>query len=361
MKSRYLFVLLAIATVIGIFSCVKEDDEPEVSNEISRLYISYGDYNANSNAVKYNNIGVLPFADDSANFAKGVVAALSDAKGGRTIYFHPSARYVFQSSRMATVADTFIYKLSVGLTGGLKSERSIPQGLLNNVRGLVFHPSLDKLYAVNVRSDSSRIYVLNLPRGLVNFAKPGQVYDFKTDNDYWDIAIVKSSVVVSKSGQNGGLEIYDNLIISRDSTIATADPSRVLTVANSSNIQGMSVDTVNNMLALTDFVQGGTDAAPTYEGRILIFDDYDAISKTNGTIQPTRIITGLKTKLLQPVDVELDFRKDSKYLYVADPESKAVYRFLKSDNGDVAPNATYQYTQGGRTLYPLGISLDARN
>ncbi|WP_156306128.1 hypothetical protein [Sphingobacterium endophyticum] len=360
MKLRYLFALLAIATVLGFYSCEKDDDEPPESNVFSRLYISYSNYNPNTSATKFNNVVLLPFSDDSL-MSKGAAPSLTDAKGGRSIYFNPSAQLVFQSSNYALEADTFINKMTIGLTGGLSNSGRISHRFLNNVRGMVFHPSLDKLYAINIKPDTSRFYVLDRPRGLTTFHKPGQTYQFKNDNEYWDVTIVKSGLVVSKSGTNGGVEIYDNLIVSRDSTINSVDPSKILTVENSSNIQGMSVDTVNNMLALTDYVQQGTATNPTYVGRILIFDDYNAISQASGTIKPSRIIEGVSTKLLQPVDVELDFRKESKYLYVADPVSKAVYRFLKSDNGNVAPNATYTYSQSGIMFSPMGISLDARN
>ncbi len=358
MTLRYLFALLTLIMVTGFYSCEREDDEPPVNNSISRLYISYLDFNPNE-GTPYNNVVLLPFADDSTNFSRGLQTFVSDAKGGRTIYFNPSAQRVFLGSAYKLTADTFIYKLGVGETGVLSSSGRIPQNRLTNVRGMVFHPSLDKLYAINIRPDSSMLFVFDRPRGLERPQKPGQAFKFNENADYWDVTIVKHGIVVSKGGTNGGIEIYDDLIISRDSTISSRNASKILTVANSNNIQGMSVDTVNNMLALTDFVQNGD----SYEGRILIFDDYNAISQATGTITPTRIISGINTKLKQPVDVELDFRLDSKYLYVADRNAKAVYRFLKSDDGNVEPNMIFEYKQTGvnTTFTPGGISLDARN
>ncbi|VTP90415.1 hypothetical protein [Sphingobacterium daejeonense] len=359
MKLRYLFALLAVVTLMGFYSCEKDDDEPPVNKSISRLYISYSDFNPNTSQTKFNNVALLPFSDDSSKMDLGLQTFTSNAKGGRSIYFNPSAQLVFQGSDYYLAADTFIYKLGVGETGVLNDKASIPQNRLTNVRGMVFHPSLDKLYAINIRPDSSMLYVMDRPRGLTSSQRMGQQFKFNENADYWDVTIVKHGLVVSKSGTNGGIEIYDDLIISRDSTINSRNPSKILTVANANNIQGMSVDTVNNMLALTDFVDNGAASV----GRILIFDDYSAISQATGTITPTRIITGVNTKLKQPIDVELDFRKDSKYVYVADKESKAVYRFLKTDNGNVAPNGTYEHKQSGvnRVFTPAGISLDARN
>ena len=366
MKLRYLFVLLAIATVIGFYSCEKDDDEPHTSNNISRLYISYSDFNENLGSTRFNNIVLLPYSDTTAaEMSVGASPFLSGARGGRTIYFNPSAQKIFQASFNTTVVDTFIYKLSIGETGALSNDRGqIRQSVLQSVRGLVFHPSLDKLYAIDNGGTNPMFYAFDRPRGLEEFRKPGQKFQFQNDIDPWDVTIVKSGLVVSKSGANGGVEIYDGLIISRDSTINSVPPSKVLSVSGTQgNIRGMSVDTVNNMMALTDFLQTGSGSNVTYQGRVLIFDDYAKISQATGTITPTRIITGALTGLKQPVDVELDFRKDSKYIYVADRNSKAVYRFLKTDNGNVAPNATYQYKQTGRADFstPEGISLDARN
>lgn len=364
MKLKYVFALLAIATLIGFYSCEKDDDEPTTSNSISRLYISYSDYNENPELTPFNNVVLLPNADEEEDMSLRATPFLGNVRGGNSIYFNPSARIIFQSSLNTTVTDTFVYKLNIGETGALSNDKNqIRQGVLKGVRGLVFHPSLDKLYTISVGGDEPSYYVFDRHRGLSEFRKPGQTYRFKNNIDPWDVTIVKSGLVVSKSGTNGGVEIYDNLVISRDSTVASVEPSKVLTVENASNIRGMSVDTVNNMLALTDFVQVGTGASATYQGKILIFDDYAKISAATGVISPSRIITGINTKLQQPVDVELDFRKDSKFIYVADPVSKAVYRFLKTDNGDVAPNATYQYQQAGRSVpsTPRGISLDARN
>ena len=364
MKLRYLFALLFFVIAMGFYSCERDDDEPPINNSISRLYISYSDFNQNegSGVIKFNNVVLLPFSD-SSQFDLGANPFLSKPKGGGSIYFNPSARIIFHGSQNSTLTDTFIYKLSVGPTGALNVDDSrIRQSLLKVVRGMVFHPSMDKLYALDVKDDSSRYFVFDRPRGLNSFQKPAQHFYFQNRIDPWEIAIVNSSIIVSKSANESGgagVEIYDNLIIPRDSIVPNTNPSKVLTVANATNIRGMSVDTVNNMLALTDFVENGT----TSEGRILIFDDFKAISQASGTITPTRIITGPSTLLKQPIDVELDFRKDSKYLYVADPKSQAVYRFLKSANGNVAPNAVYQYKQAGRSVFstPAGISLDARN
>jgi len=365
MKLTPIHILLAIFCFVVVFACERTDDEPPVDNSISRLYISYSNYQPNNDAPKYNNVVLLPYADDSTNMGAVVQTFRSEAQGGNSIYFHPSSQRIFHSSINNSSIDTFMNKLSVGeLTGALALEKQIPNQVLKSVKGMVFHPNLDRLYFINVEPNPN-VYVFDRPRGLSDDRKPGQTLSFANAAELtpWDLAIVNSNLYMSKSGTDGGIDIYENLISSRDSVRSGLTPARSLRVADASNIRGMSIDTVNNMLALTDFIQSGSGETVSYQGRILLFDNFSSMSETSGTITPSRIITGALTELKQPVDVELDFRKDSKYLYVADPVSKAVFRFLKTDKGNVAPDNVYQYKQERMpdVSTPVSISLDARN
>src|SRR5690606_16196588 len=122
MKLKYLFALLAIATLIGFYSCEKDDDEPPASNSISRLYISYSDFNENPDLTQFNNVVLLPNSDDEENMGLRATPFLSNVKGGNTIYFNPSARLIFQSSINTTVTDTFVYRLNIGETGALSND-----------------------------------------------------------------------------------------------------------------------------------------------------------------------------------------------------------------------------------------------
>jgi len=365
MKFSPIHILFSIFSIILVFACERTDDEPPVDASISRLYISYSNYQPNADALKYNNVVLLPYADDSTNMGAVIQPFISDVQGGNSIYFHPSSQRIFHSSINRSSIDTFMSKLSVGeLTGALEIQPRIPNQVLKSVKGMVFHPNLDRLYFINVEPNPN-VYVFDRPRGLSDDRKPGQTLSFANPGELtpWDLAIVNSNLYMSKSGTDGGIDIYENLISSRDSVRSGLTPARSLIVADASNIRGMSIDTVNNMLALTDFVQSGSGETASYQGRILLFDNFSSISENSGTITPTRIIAGALTELKQPVDVELDFRKDSKYLYVADPASKAVYRFLKSSNGNVAPDNVYQYKQERMpdVSTPVSISLDARD
>jgi len=80
------------------------------------------------------------------------------------------------------------------------------------------------------------------------------------------------------------------------------------------------------------------------------------LADAGGTMTPSKIITGPNTGLIQPSDVELDFKSGSKYLYVSDPAAKKVFRFLASADGDEKPESEFKY----RTSTPVGLSLDSR-
>jgi hypothetical protein len=352
MRQSFYLSLLVTFVVAVCSSCERDDDEPFQSSSISRLYVSYSNYQPDESQTQIDNISVISNAD-SSNF--GLINSFyrSAAKGGSTIYFNPSSQTVFHASINSTVTDTLIQTLRVGETGQVSSSNTkIPNGRLTGVRGLVFHPGMDKLYAVSVNSKGSFVNVFDRPRGITLYTKTSQRFILANNLTAWDATIVQSSLVLSRTGTNGGLDIFDNLITKRDSLQNNVSSTRSLTIQGANNIRGMSVDTVNNMLALTDFVVNNTDTV----GRILIFDNYSEISKTSGNITPTRIITGANTLLKQPVDVDLDFRPNSKYLYVTDPASHAIYRFLKTDNGNVAPESKLE----SANRRPVSISLDAR-
>src|SRR5690606_15912936 len=138
MKLTPIHILLAIFCFVVVFACERTDDEPPVDNSISRLYISYSNYQPNNDAPKYNNVVLLPYADDSTNMGAVVQTFRSEAQGGNSIYFHPSSQRIFHSSINNSSIDTFMNKLSVGeLTGALALEKQIPNQVLKSVKGMV--------------------------------------------------------------------------------------------------------------------------------------------------------------------------------------------------------------------------------
>lgn len=353
MTYRWLLPLVFLGALTLFTACEMNDDEPAKSSAISRLYVSYSDYQFDINRPKINNISIVSNAD-SSDFGVLKLDFLSPAAGGSAIYFHPGAKTVFQSSLNRTERDSTVYNMYVGETGQLTNKGKIIYERMVSPRGLVFHPYLDKLYVVQMLDGTPSVLVYDRPRGIDRQVIPSQIFGFEGSKLYFDAAIVNSNLILSRQGANGGLDIFEKLISSRDIALNNIQPTRSLTVTGANNIQGVSIDTVNNVLAMTDYT---TPTTGDPVGRILIFENFSEISKASGTITPTRIITGANTKLKGPTDVDLDFRQDSKYLYVADPVSKAVYRFDKNAEGDVAPNATFERSG----LSPISLSLDARN
>ncbi|MGO1520670.1 MAG: hypothetical protein ACTHZ1_02655 [Sphingobacterium sp.] len=353
MNHKFLYTLLTLCTLCLFTACEMDDDEPILHQSISRLYISFLDYERDTQRPPLRNISVITNSDSTV-FGEGNLAAgyTSPADGGSTIHFHPAARYVFHASNNATRIDTNIYSLQVGETGGLQAGGRIANEKLTDIKGLVFHPSLDKLYAVRVSADSSLVYVFNMPRGIDRHFHPSQTFEIKDNRPVWDAAIVQSKLYLSRSGENGGVDIYDELITTREELRSEEEPSVVLTISGTANIRGMSIDTVNNMLAVTDFSGSDENAI----GRVLLFENFSELAATSGDITPTRIIEGSSTGLKQPVDVDLDFREESEFLYVADAVAKKVFRFKKSDSGNVAPDMEFE---NGQT--PVSLSLDARD
>lgn len=352
MNYKYYYTLLTLCSVFLFTACEMDDDEPILNQSISRLYISYSEYNTDLQRPPIRNVYVITNSDSTV-FGEGNLATpfVSPTHGGSSIHFHPAARYVFHGSSNVTRADTNIYSLQVGETGGLKTGGKIANEKLTGIRGLVFHPSLDKLYSVRVSADSSLVYVFNMPRGINRHVHPSQTFVIKDNRPVWDATIWQSKLYLSRSGQDGGVDVYDELVTTRDTLLTDRVPSVALTIAGTENIRGMSVDTVNNMLAVADFSGSGEDVT----GRVLIFENFSDLTTTTGTITPTRIIEGSSTGLKQPVDVDLDFREESEFLYVADAVAKKVFRFKKSDSGDVSPDMEYE-----NGLTPVSLSLDAR-
>ncbi len=355
MKQRLLYALFILLGFGLITSCEMDDDEPAKSTSISRLYISYSNWNPNVQGTPINNMAIVSNAD-STNFgdARTTSFYLTPSSGGSTIYFHPAARAVFHASLNISAVDTIIHTATIGETGAPANNRKIMSKLLMKPRGLVFHPHLDRLYTVQVNEGSSYVYVFDKPRGINQVVIPSQTIELAGQLNAWDATIVNSKLILSRTGKDGGLDIFDNLVPRREPLIPNLSPSKSLKIVGTSNIQGISIDTVNNMMAVADYPDNNSVAGA---GRILIFDNFTSLLEGSETITPSRIITGANTKLIRPSDVDLDFRKDSKYFYVADPGSSLVYRFLKSADGNVAPES--QFSRAG--LNPVSLSLDARN
>lgn len=354
MSLRGFLGLAMLATLIGFISCERDDDEPIINRDFSRLYMSFSDYDNSGQPIKPTNIGVMLRAD-SSNFSdqKNFQTFISATNGASAITFNPSAQRIFLASGNNSGRDSSIQIFTVAKEGTVANSGQIINKHIRTVTGLVYYPSLDNLYAVETSQNT--IIVYNRPKGRQGIMNATHRFIIPDDEDLrpWDIAMYKNVVYVTRTGENGGVDIFENIASVRQDTLhEDIKPTRKLRLTGSHNIRGMSLDTVNNILALTDYSGSGSTAV----GRILLFENFSALADAGGTMTPSKIITGPNTGLIQPSDVELDFKSGSKYLYVSDPAAKKVFRFFASADGDEKPESEFQY----RTSTPVGLSLDSR-
>jgi len=369
MKSLTTYItLLLLAIVTCLTSCVREDDEPALAKvAISRLYVSFSDYQLDEGQTPYNNIDIIDPADSLTHFEPSL-SYNSSTKGGAAILFNPIAEYIFQSSANegGIVKDTSIQVMKVNpLTGAPSSNGLISNGLLTRVRGLAYH----------YNKGSENLYVADLGEG----TRPPSIYLFQRPGSYrgkakrnqqislgklipWTMAFKNaednSDLYVAVNGEKKGLAIFRDILRKNqpaDSVLSETafPPKAVLTIADQGEIRGFSYSARQDLLAVASYTStGGTNV-----GRILLFEGAGALLASSGdrAIQPTRIITGALTGLKRPLDVAIDNRDGAKYLYVADADTKIVSRFLITDKDNVEPNKKKQYT-----LTPVALSLDAR-
>jgi len=372
MKSLTTYItLLLLAIVTCLTSCVREDDEPALAKvAISRLYVSFSDYQLDEGQTPYNNVDIIDPADSLTHFEPSL-SYNSSAKGGGAILFNPIAKYIFQSSANAggIVKDTSIQVMSVNpVTGAPGSNGLISNGLLTGVKGLAYH----------YNNGSENLYVADLG---VKDVRPPSIYLFQRPGSYrgkakrnqqislgklvpWTMAFKNaednSDLYVAVNGEKKGIAIFKDILRKNqpaDSVLSETafPPKAVLTIADQGEIRGFSYSARKDLLAVACYTQGNNGAKSV--GRILLFEGAGALLASSGdrAIQPTHIISGALTGLEKPLDVAIDNRDGAKYLYVADGDTKIVSRFLITDKDNVEPNKKKQYT-----LTPVALSLDAR-
>jgi hypothetical protein len=362
---KILFFYLIPALLISVIACQRDDDEPPSREikDISRLYISTSDYQIGA-SENLNNIYVIDQADeDSFPSVDSLYSYNSGAKGARTIHFAPNGGMIFQSSlNTPGTNDTSIYVMNVNIRGDISSRGKISNRRFDNIRGLYYTVvnvgvslSNDYLLATNKsnRDANGNMYVFLRPQNSGAFRVPS----FRLPLNFvpWALTVYEKDVFVVKTGTEGGVEVYKDLtqkFIDSQDTLLNVNPTFSLTVNGSRNLRGISYSRIKDILVMTDYSINGNVIE---DGRILIFENFSS-NTTTKEISPTRVIKGLTTKLKQPIDVAIDTRDGGKYIYVADPGAKSVFRYLISDEGDVAPNASLDFN--GKT--PESISLDTR-
>lgn len=348
MRFTSALILLVVFGLGFVTSCIRDDAEPaskDVNN--ARLYFSTLEYQTNTSATAYNNAYLIS-PPDSPSFENVNLSFNSGARGGSVLYFSSDLQMVFHSSQNNLGdLDTTIYGLSVGTTGVLSSKSKIGNRVFQSIKGMAYDPGADKLYAYD--NISKAIYVTTGPRSKINYAAIVTSFNLQ-DLSGWALSLVGPDMYMTKTGTNGGIAIFENITSKTNLSYNAFAPDHTITINGSSNIRGISYDSVKDVLVLTDYELSGTESI----GKIYIFENFKD-SKAQTTLVPTRTITGAATGLLQPMDVAIDNRSSGKFIWVADQRAKKILRFNISDNGNVEPDAAFS-----STYTPVSLALDTR-
>lgn len=367
---KYSLLIWMLCGILVFLACERNDDEPIIGErQISRLYVSTSDYDPNGGDNFYNVYVIDPADSNAFPPIDSIYKFRSGAKGGRFLRYTPyNNGVVFQASQnLPGDIDTAIQVMSVSRTGVLGINHRLSTGKFNNVRGIDYSIKAEGdivgeyLLVLNANSVNDTLYIANNPSRANSRFKPR--YELPLNYNSWSVQVVDYDVfVTSFSNANrpssvNGVMVYKNLIKEflankPDTLLSNTNAPRIdLVVKDAQNIRGISYSKVKDLLVLTDFSGQGENAS----GRILFFDNFSTKTNANGTITADRIITSSGV-LKQPLDVAIDVREEGKYIYVADPVAKRVFRYSISDQGEVKPNL--ELNLAGRA--PQSVSLDAR-
>src|SRR5699024_6627883 len=255
MKLLNYYSLVWLFLSVTFLSCHRDDDEPIQSrNAISRLYVSYSDYQPNEDEKPYDNVQIIE-PSDQESFVLGL-KHVSEAKGGAGIHFFPYTGMVFQSEKIDPSAqDTMIYMMSVGETGVLNNRGKIMNHKLGGIKGLVYYKSntnqnedssIDNLYAASVLD--STIYVFEKPNTYANKeVDPIQEIHLK-DVAPWKIILRYRDMLISIAGRDGGVAVFKDLVGKREERIESLEADYILRIKGSRNIRGLDYDPFMDVL-----------------------------------------------------------------------------------------------------------------
>lgn len=366
MKKLPLF-LIVVCMISSFLACQRDDDEPSASSRaISRLYVSTSDYDGSSGSNNFYNVFVIDPAD-SSNFAPERATSIyqftSSARGGRFIHYSPfSGGLVFQGSKNDPVyIDTAVQIISVSNTGVLKNTGRLGNRDFNDVKGLAYtvvnSGNFSESYLLMLNADTLAVVDRPVSKGSSRLVKPR--YHMPLDYSPWGINITDRDVFVSSFSKVSTPNSFNGIVVYKDLTskflnnspdsLLTGYNRFNLTISDAKNIRGISYSKSKDLLVVTDFEGEGIAS----KGRILFFEEFSKHTAT-ATLVPSRIVNS--SALKQPTDIAIDTRADGKYIYIADPIARRVFRFLIADQGDVTPNGEINLL--GRS--PVSVSLDAR-
>ena len=355
MKKSLGFPLVALIALLAFSGCVRNDDEPVYpARPVARLYVSIENYQTDASKDDIDNVVLIDPADTVEMYV--ALNHDSDALGGAGIYFNPFVSRLFQ----AGYNDTTIRVMSVGNLGTLGNSGSIGNGLLNQMRGLVYHHPSEMLYVASVNTPTT-IYGFHQPMNRNGFTDPDRTLRLGDDMRPWDVLLWNDSLLVSNSGANGGVSLYGNL--SKVDTLPVAlQALSTIRIEGATAIRGIAFVDSLDVLVAADYGTGDINNSVA-DGRIYIIEGIKAhLANASATVSPTRTISGVLTGLVGPVDVAIDPRGGvgRRTIFVADRDERRVSRFSLSAKGNIAPEATVMLDTLGNARRPFGIFLDVR-
>ncbi|PRD52698.1 hypothetical protein [Sphingobacterium gobiense] len=362
-RTSIIYGVLALALVLGFYACEDENVEPGLEiRQISRLYVSFEEYGTTDERAD-SNIRIIQPADSSVFAFRE--SHVSQVQGGGPIYFSPFAKTIFQASanseEISNGLDTVIAAVTVQQTGLLNNAgNGLRSRFYNKVRGFAYHAATRSLLVVNGAGADAGIYIVDNPSSTGNQKQPYKKL-INSGLDMWGAAYANDRLFTSKISAPEGIYMFQNLTtmsVRASDSVATLNPVRTLRIENATaNLRGLCYDTIKNVMAIAEMGDGTVGS-----GRILLFDNFsNLIQGTADVIRPSRVITGVNTGLISPVDVVIDMRASGVYLYVADRAAKKVSRFRYTDDGNVEPEDVIDTSvlRFGET--PVGLALDARD
>ncbi|WP_313262168.1 hypothetical protein [Sphingobacterium multivorum] len=376
-------IILFFVSVIGFTSCKKLDDEPVRTGAtlISRLYVSFSDYDQNNSALK--NMMIIDPADTTN--LDNIYQYLSPAKGGGPILFDAAARAIFQAS--VTAQDTFLQVIPFAneIYGIPGNAGAIGYTGFTNVRGLAYYTYAQQngtsgsvttpflLAVTNRGAGNSMLYAISTPSGKVGSKGGAPIIDKQINLG----TIVPSSLTLLNSitsdsneklvlvGFNNegtenksGFAVYSQLkqeLIdrARDTIVASTrfTPMMKVYINGKTGLGSVSYAPKKNLLAVTS----GSE--------VLFFEDPNTLfsgTTDKMNVEPDYVVGGANTGLVKPWGVAIDDRTDQgKFFYVSDLTNRTISRFplVGLSEGNVNPDIAAK-TYGSMT--PNYIFLDAR-
>ena len=348
MRLFYLALLLALLAS----SCIDKDPLADNSRaDISRLYVSFEDYNSSNLGIADSNIRVILRADSSIFVFQQ--AHVSPAKGGGLIYFNPYLRALIQTTKeLEAINSPSIYRIGIGQRGQLSNSGNMQSPLFVGIKGLCYHSASESLLLVNQDKGNSGIHIVYRPSYFYPQYKPYRKF-FTREHTMGAAFYAADRLFVLRTASEGGIYVFENVLtktVSAVDSTAQLASSYTITLEDVHQVYAMDYDSLHSRLAISDYSDGHSLGT----GRILIYENFRP-QENSKSLKPTRIITGPATGLVQPIAVALDARASAVYFYVAD-RSKKILRFKLIDTGNVLPDRIIYTSET-----PAGLALDARN